>query len=72
MTNAAPLPTGAHRFTSQEPTADFVWLFRNTDGTFDEYPTEMTDYTRFKALYGVPEGTCWRPTQSTSTPTEDK
>lgn len=49
----------AKRFTDEEPTSDFVWLFENRDGSVDECPTTLADYLKYRSLYGVP-ATRWR------------
>ncbi len=41
--------------------SDFLWLFRNRDGSVAELPTELDEYLTFKRIYGRPEGTRWRP-----------
>lgn len=54
--HARLLAGGAYAFTAKEPVDNFIWLFINTDGTVSEYPTEMKNYERLKALYGIPLG----------------
>ena len=53
-------PSDSHRFAVEEPVSDFVWLFRNIDGTVDELRSTLDDYHAYVRRHGRPE-TRWRP-----------
>lgn len=52
-------PMAGTSFSESQPARDFFWRFMNRDGSCSWYRTEMVNYHRFAALYGVPTVGRW-------------